>query len=120
MIPDVQRPAAVVSPLTVYCLVTIIVPAPMKPSPETTCAPSLDISAGTFASRYRYIPVMAAMLAASATRIWVLNPADLFLYDLSIPMIPPQSAAKNILQNTDEKLTALIPSKIDIMCFSSL
>ena len=39
MTAEVQRPAAVVRPLTCLRLVTMMVPAPMKPIPAMTCAP---------------------------------------------------------------------------------
>ena len=41
---EAHSPAAVVRPLTWRRPVTMIVPAPMKPIPAMTCAPSLPMS----------------------------------------------------------------------------
>ena len=43
MMAAAQSPAAVVRPLTRLSRVTMIVPAPMKPMPEMTCAPRRDV-----------------------------------------------------------------------------
>ena len=77
--PDAHRPAAVVRPLIWGFLVTTIVPAPMKPRPDTTCAPIREMSVEMWALRYRYSPVMAAMDAPMQIRMWVRNPAGRFL-----------------------------------------
>ena len=95
-----QRPAAVVSPLTA-CLWKMMVPAPMKPIPDTTCAAMRDTSR-------RWLSLMSTpskpwaesimnSAAPSATRKCVRKPASLARYSRSSPMAPPRRAAMIIL-----------------------
>ena len=57
--PHVHNAAAVVKPLIWFLDVVIIVPAPMKPIPDTTPAPILDVSALWNNIKFTSIPTQA-------------------------------------------------------------
>ena len=101
-----QSPAAVVSPFTCLRLVTIIVPAPIKPIPAITWALSLRGSEinGPLPielSVRRYCPVNEVDAAPMQTRICVRNPAGRCLCSRSRPIIPPQRTASTYLRTIE-------------------
>ena len=85
-----HRPAAVVRPRTMFFW-KMMVPAPRKPMPETTCAATREES---FRSMPKpYCETMQNRALPIATRKWVRKPASFERYSLSMPMIPPRSSA---------------------------
>ncbi len=95
-----QRPAAVVSPL-ITCFWNIIVPAPMKPIPVTTCEAIREGSSETFDRVCKtlsnpYCDMIMKSALPEATRRWVRSPASLALYSRSRPIMPPKIAAINM------------------------
>ena len=70
-----QSPAAVVRPLTRLSRVTMIVPAPMKPMPEMTCAPRRATSVNRCRESSRYWLVSVVMAAPRQMRMCVRKPA---------------------------------------------
>lgn len=91
-----QRLAAVVSPRTNWRWM-MIVPAPMKPMPLTTCAAIRLGSSPTPVciriSAKPYCDTIIISALPSATRKWVRKPASLTRYSRSRPITVPQRPA---------------------------
>lgn len=93
-----HTPAAVVSPLITFSLLwNIIVPAPMKPMPVTTCAAiratSQRCSSPSSMPSKPYADTIINSAEPIATRKCVRKPASLARYSRSRPMAPPSIAA---------------------------
>ena len=91
-----QRPAAVVRPFTSFRPVTMMVPTPRNPMPLMTWAP-IRARSVLEEGKVRKMNSFTIMDKAAPiqTRAWVLIPAPLFLYSLSMPIITPASVARN-------------------------
>ena len=108
-----QSPAAVVRPLTRLSRVTMIVPAPMKPMPLTTCAAirlgsSRSPSCVARKPSNPYCDTIIIRALPSATRKWVRNPASLTRYSRSSPITVPQRPATHNL-NIKSHSISIVP-----------
>lgn len=93
-IPAVAHiPAAVVKPCTAFFLYTII-PAPIKPIPETICAATLATSA--FDSENPYFEIIIKRHAPKLTIVCVLTPASFARVFLSIPIQKPKTTERSV------------------------
>jgi hypothetical protein len=76
-----------------------MVPAPMKPIPDTTWAATLEGSSATCSvpsiSENPKEETIIIKLEATQTIIWVLSPAVQFFLSLSRPMSAPNKEASN-------------------------
>ena len=90
-----HNPAAVVSPRTTF-LWKMMVPAPKKPIPETTCAATREESFSSWPKPYCDTTQKRAL--PTATRKWVRKPASFERYSRSIPITPPKRNAMNSLR----------------------
>ena len=107
-----HRLAAVVSPRTIWWL-KMIVPAPMKPIPLTTCAAirlgSSDTPSCVKISEKPYCETIIMSALPNETRKWVLKPASFSRYSRSRPIIVPNSAASTRRQTKSHIIVFSIP-----------